>query len=77
MTAAALLPMFVAVPLLAAGLLVIFRKVFWLQTVVLFTVLGASLAGAIVLIAELAGGEVIAHGVGDFAFGVAIPFADA
>ena len=74
-TIGAMLALFVAVPLLAAGLLVIFRKVFWLQTVVLFTVLGASLAGAIVLIAELAGGEVIAHGVGDFAFGVAIPFA--
>ena len=74
-TVAAMLPLFVAVPLLTAGLLIIFRKVTWLQPVALFTVLGASLVGAVLLMVEFADGSAAAHGVGDFPFGVTIPFA--
>lgn len=74
-TAAALLPLFVAVPLLSAGLLIILRRLSWLQPTLLFGVLGASLLGAVLLLAEITAGGVLAHGVGGFAFGVAIPFA--
>ena len=74
-TVAALLPLFVAVPLLSAGLLIILRRLSWLQPTLLFGVLGASLLGAVLLLAEITAGGVLAHGVGGFAFGVAIPFA--
>lgn len=74
-TLAALLPLFVAIPLLTAGLLIVFRKIAWLQQTTLFAVLGLSLVGSVLLMVELSDGEAIAHGVGNFPFGVTIPFA--
>ncbi len=74
-TIGSLLALFVAVPMFAAGLLVLFRKVSWLQPVLLFAVLAVSLAAAGALLAEVADGDVIVHGMGNFIFGVSIPFA--
>ncbi|MGC5616800.1 monovalent cation/H+ antiporter subunit D family protein [Georgenia sp. Z1491] len=71
---AAALPLFVAVPLLVGGLLVIVGDRRRLQAATTFTVLVASLAGAVALVAGLRDGGAIAHGVGMWETGIAIPF---
>lgn len=68
-----LLALFIAVPLLAAGLLIVFRRNPIFQSGVLMTVLVASLAGAGVLIWQTSGGDIFAHSVGLWPGGIAIP----
>lgn len=70
---AALLPLFVAVPLLAAGLLVVFRHRLVDRVAMVGVPLASALAGAW-LIAGHASEPAIAHQVGAFVPGVAIPF---
>lgn len=72
---ASLLPLFAAIPLLAAGLLIIFPRARILQEVVLYTVLTAGLVGSGFLIAITADGTALAHRVGNWDALVAIPFA--
>lgn len=72
---ASLLPLFVAVPLLAGGLLVLAGERHRIQSTVMFTVLGVSLVASVLLVIELADGATIAHGAGGWPFGVSIPFA--
>lgn len=74
-TLAALLQLFVAVPLVTAGLLVLVGQRHRIQSVIMFTVLVASLAGSVFLAAYLVDGGTIAHGTGQWVPGVAIPFA--
>ncbi|AGF72810.1 monovalent cation/H+ antiporter subunit D family protein [Corynebacterium halotolerans] len=69
-----LLQLFVAVPLLAAGLLVLVGRRRLLQTVIMFIVLVASLAASVLLILQFTDGSTVAHGTGQWPFGVAIPF---
>lgn len=72
---AALLPLFVAVPLLTAGLLIIFYKFQFLQELLMYLVLGAGLVGSIALIFLTEDGTVFSHRVGNWDALVAIPFA--
>jgi len=74
MTPAAL-PLFVAVPLLTAAALVLLRGRPRLDAVVLGAVLLASTAGGVALVAGARDGAVLAHGVGLWPVGIAIPFA--
>ncbi|KQU00199.1 monovalent cation/H+ antiporter subunit D family protein [Sanguibacter sp. Leaf3] len=74
MTPAAL-PLFVAVPLLTAAALVLLRGRPRLDAVVLGAVLLASTTGGVVLVAGARDGSVLAHGVGLWPVGIAIPFA--
>ena len=69
------LPLFVAVPLLTAAALVLLRGRPRLDAVVLGAVLLASTAGGVVLVLGARDGDVLAHGVGLWPVGVAIPFA--
>lgn len=69
------LPLFVAVPLLTAAVLVLLRGRQRLDAVVLGTVLLASTAGGVLLVLGARDGDVLAHGVGLWPVGVAIPFA--
>lgn len=71
----ALLPLLVAVPLLSAGFLMMFGGHTRTNATVLFTVLTATWAASIALVVSLTDGDAIAHGVGGWPFGVAIPFA--
>ena len=71
---ASLLPLLVAVPLLVAGLLVIAGHSTRGHSATLLGVLGASLAASVALVAIATDGEVVAHGVGAWPFGIAIPF---
>lgn len=70
-----LLSLWIAVPLIAAGLLVTVPSHLRLHATVLFAVLGASTAGGVALVARLAANEgtVFAQGVGLWPFGIAIP----
>ena len=72
----ALLPLLVAIPLLAAGLLICLSQSRILHAVVLIgTSLGTTAAG-VALVTRFAGdGGAIAHGVSNWPFGVAIPLA--
>lgn len=72
---ASTLPLFVALPLIAAGLLIVFGERPLLHRLTLFTILGFSLLGGIVLIREFVDGGALAHGVGMWPVGIAIPFA--
>ncbi|MBP2437695.1 monovalent cation/H+ antiporter subunit D family protein [Microbacterium amylolyticum] len=69
-----LLPLFVAIPLIAAGFLTIIGHRPRLHLVVMFAVITGALAGSIALVAALVGGRTYAHGVGSWGFGIAIPF---
>jgi len=68
------LPLLVAVPLLCAGVLVMAARHPRARTAVLLTVLAASTATGVWLVTELAEGGAVAHGVGSWPFGIAIPF---
>ena len=72
---AALLPLFVGLPLLAAGILVIFHKVQWLQETLNYLILSSALAASAGILALTADGTVMAHRVGNWDGLVAIPFA--
>ncbi|MBB1018590.1 monovalent cation/H+ antiporter subunit D family protein [Dietzia sp. DQ11-71] len=74
MTLEAALTLFVAVPLLTAGLLVAVASRTRLVLTVLFTVLVAQLAAAIATVPWVADGSVVVHQVALWAPGVAIPF---
>lgn len=71
---ASLLPLFVAVPLLAGGVLMVARGRTRAGAVVLMSVLSAVTVGAVLLVMRLLDGGAIAHGVGSWPFGIAIPF---
>ena len=71
---ASLLPLFAAIPLLAAGILILFQRAKILQEVVMYTVLMAGLIGSGLLIAITADGTALAHRVGNWDALVAIPF---
>ncbi|MGC5628621.1 monovalent cation/H+ antiporter subunit D family protein [Georgenia sp. Z1344] len=71
---AAVLPLFVAVPLLVGGLLVVVGDRPRVQAVTSFAVLAASLAGGVALVAHFRDGGAIAHDVGMWETGIAIPF---
>lgn len=70
-----LLPLFVAIPILLAGLIAPFRTEPRLNAIVLLITLAASTLAGAALIAATADGETLAHGVAGFPFGIAIPFA--
>ncbi|OUZ06839.1 cation:proton antiporter [Aeromicrobium sp. PE09-221] len=70
-----LLPLFVGAPLLAAGLTAFAGEGRRWPVAVLFPMLIAQLAGAGWLISATRDGEVLAHGVGGWVPGIAIPFA--
>ncbi|MCT1426219.1 monovalent cation/H+ antiporter subunit D family protein [Corynebacterium sanguinis] len=69
------LTLFVAVPLISAGVLVLAARVQWLQYVVMFATLTVSLAASAGLIAGTSDGTTYAKGTGSWPFGIAIPFA--
>ncbi|WP_430593187.1 monovalent cation/H+ antiporter subunit D family protein [Humidisolicoccus flavus] len=72
---AAMLPLFVAGPLLLAGVLLALGRRPRLQaSVLLATTVSALIAGALVIVTVFDGGP-IAHGVGLWPVGIAIPFA--
>src|SRR5690625_865575 len=71
---AALLSLFVAVPLLVGGTLIAVPHRVGIHKVVLLTVLAGLTASAVAVVAITAGGTVLAHGIGAWQFGIAIPF---
>ena len=71
----ALLPLFVAVPLAAAGVTAFARPGRRWPLTVLLTALGVHVAASLLLLGATRGGEVHADGVGGWIPGVAIPFA--
>ncbi|GHD04906.1 proton-conducting transporter transmembrane domain-containing protein [Zhihengliuella salsuginis] len=73
MTLSSLLPLFAAIPLLLAGLSVVFRRR-WLDRTMLLALPGAALVGAVSLIVYHQSHSVLAHSVGAFSGVVAIPF---
>src|SRR5699024_2413836 len=72
---ASLLPLFAAIPLLAAGLLVLSQRARLLPEVVMYTLLVAGLLGSCLLLAITAAATAVAHRAGDWDALVAIPFA--
>jgi multicomponent Na+:H+ antiporter subunit D len=70
----ALISLFIAVPLLAAGTLASVSRHTKITVVVLMTVLVAATAGGVLLVIGAADGSVVAHAVGLWPGGVAIPF---
>jgi multicomponent Na+:H+ antiporter subunit D len=70
----AVLTAFVAVPLVLGGLLVLLADRTRVTIAVFMTVLIASTAGGVWLVATQASGEPLAHSVGLWPFGIAIPF---
>lgn len=72
---ASILPLLVAVPLLTAGLLVIVGHASRVHTTALLGILVASLAASVGLVTRFTDGQAMAHGVGSWPFGIAIPFA--
>lgn len=74
-SSAALLPLLVAVPLLAGGLVAAARGSSLLARGVLVGTLVAQLVAAVLLVVAVSDGDVIAHGVAGWPAGIAIPFA--
>ncbi|MGO1509607.1 MAG: monovalent cation/H+ antiporter subunit D family protein [Actinomycetales bacterium] len=70
----AVLPLFLGVPLVLGGALVIIGDRPVVHRIVTFAVLTASLAAAVGLVVHLQGGGAMAHGVGSWPVGIAIPF---
>ena len=62
---ASLLPLFAAIPLLAAGILILFQRAKLIQEVVMYTVLTAGLVSSGILVAITADGTALAHRVGN------------
>jgi multicomponent Na+:H+ antiporter subunit D len=71
----ALLALFIAVPLFSAGILAMLGHRPRVHAVIMLAVLGGSLAGGLLLIRRLADGGTLAHGIGAWPFGIAIPLA--
>ena len=71
---AALLPLFVAVPLIGAGLLIVLPGPLWLRRALLLAPSAAAMLGAAGLIWLTRDGTVFAHNVGLWQDGIAIPF---
>ena len=71
----AMLPLLVAVPVLAAALLVLVPEQRLINRLVLLGVLAGSLVGGVVLVVRSTDGSTLAHAVGLWPAGVAIPFA--
>ncbi|GIG54990.1 monovalent cation/H+ antiporter subunit D family protein [Demequina activiva] len=71
----AMLPLLVAVPLVAAAVLVLLARRTRSTLVVLTAVLALGLAGAVATVVASADGGTLAHGVGLWPVGIAIPFA--
>lgn len=71
---AALLPLFVAVPLMMAALLVIVGDRRVIHTVGLLGTMIAAVGAAVALVIEFRSGGAIAHGISSWPFGIAIPF---
>lgn len=69
-----LLTLFIAVPLVVAGLLTMIGSRPRVLGTAMFVVLGSALAGAITLVVNLRDGGVIADSVALWPFGIAIPF---
>ncbi|GAB3047896.1 monovalent cation/H+ antiporter subunit D family protein [Sediminivirga luteola] len=69
-----LIPMFVAVPLIMAGVTAFGQEGRRWPLAVLMTVLAANQLAAILLVARTRDGEVLGHGVGGWSGGIAIPF---
>ncbi len=69
-----LLALFVAVPLLSGGALIAIPHRTRLHQVALLTILALLTAGAVALVAATRDGTVLAHGIGAWPFGIAIPF---
>src|SRR5699024_2576555 len=72
---ASLLPLLAAIPLLAAGILILFQRAKLIQEVVMYSVLTAGLVSSGILVAITADGTALAHRVGNWDALVAIPFA--
>lgn len=72
---AALLPLFVGVPMIVAGVLAVAPTRRHLHIIVMMVTIAASTAGGILLVLDFLGGGAIAHGVGGWVVGIAIPFA--
>lgn len=70
-----LLPLLVGIPMFAAGTLVMISERPRIHAAVLLTVSSASMVAGGALTVQLAQGGAIAHGVGKWPFGIAIPFA--
>lgn len=70
-----LLPLLVGVPLFAAGASTMLPYRDRLRAAVMLTTIAGSMAGGIGLVVALADGSAVAHGVGSWPFGIAIPFA--
>ncbi|MFN7245027.1 MAG: monovalent cation/H+ antiporter subunit D family protein, partial [Dietzia cercidiphylli] len=66
--------LFIAVPLVVAGLLTMIGSRPRVLGTAMFVVLGSALAGAITLVVNLRDGGVIADSVALWPFGIAIPF---
>ncbi|GLJ80591.1 monovalent cation/H+ antiporter subunit D family protein [Microbacterium imperiale] len=71
---ASLLPLIVAIPLLAAGVAAFARRDRPWSRVLLLTVLTGNIVAAVALVVATADGSVLAHGVGGWPNGIAIPF---
>ncbi len=72
---AAMLPLLVGIPLFTAGALLAIGDRRRLLTATMFAVLVGSTAAGVALVATLADGDALAHGVGGWPAGIAIPFA--
>lgn len=71
---ASLLPLFVGVPLLAAGIAAFAGRRYRWPSILLLVVLAADTAAAGLLVARTSGGDVLADAVGAWPAGVSIPF---
>ena len=71
---AALLPLFVAVPLMMAALLVIVGNRRAVHAVGLLGTMIVAVGAAVALVLEFRSGGAIAHGISSWPFGIAIPF---
>ncbi|MFX0539687.1 monovalent cation/H+ antiporter subunit D family protein [Ornithinimicrobium sp. Y1847] len=74
MTAAAYLPLFVAIPLGVAGVTAAARAHWVWPRWLLMITLAAQLVFSLLLVASLRDGSILAHGVGRWQGGIAIPF---
>ncbi len=72
---AALLPLFAGLPMIIAGILAFTPTRRHIHVIVMMVTIAASTAGGILLILDFLDGGAIAHGVGGWVAGIAIPFA--
>src|SRR5690625_2001218 len=70
----ALLPLFVGVPLAVAGLMAVFTPPMWVRSTLMMVPSGLGLTAASLLLWQTRDGQVLAHNVGLWQDGIAIPF---